>query len=45
MRCSLFHARVWNYNCHFYFEAVTGDIISKKKNLYFKFAYLEKAFD
>ena len=36
---------MWNNKRHFYLETVTEEICSKKKNLYFAFVDLEKAFD
>ena len=46
MRCSLVLCQDGNSKCHFYLETVTGDIyLAKKKNLYFAFVDLQKAFD
>ena len=38
---------MWNYKRHFYFETVIGETIIKKKrkNFYFAFVDLEKAFE
>ena len=36
---------MWKWKCHYYFEAVTVEIFSKKEDLYFAFVDLQKGFD
>lgn len=39
------HGKMWKWKCHYYFEAVTVEIFSKKEDLYFAFVELQKGFD